>query len=68
MTPTMRAEMTDNVRRMRAAELRDPVENALFAFMSLSASDKLAMVSKFNDIEQGRAHPDQLSYTPAVLP
>ncbi len=68
MTPTMRAEMTDNVRRMRAAEQRDPVENALFAFMALSTAGRHAMIGKFNAIEQGRAHPDRLDYTPAVLP
>lgn len=55
-----RAAMTDQLRRIRQAELRDPVENALHAFISLSPDDKKRMIDQFNQIFGEGAYPSTL--------
>ncbi len=43
-----RFEYTENARRMRAAEQRDPVEAAFYALASLSQADRERAVARFN--------------------
>lgn len=42
-------EDTENMRRMRAAEKRSPVENAYLALCSLSQDDRVEAVNRFNN-------------------
>lgn len=63
-----RLELTEQMRRLRQAEERDPAENALLAFIALSDRDKLLMAEKYNSIQAKRARPSRLSFTPSEAP
>lgn len=45
-----RLELTENMRRMRQAEQRDPVDNAVYALAALRSDGRKAAIAKFNAI------------------
>jgi hypothetical protein len=50
-------------RMRRAAEERDPVENAFRAFVALSSADKQQMCERFNEWQRTGVRPDTLTFT-----
>lgn len=51
---------TDQLRRIRAAERRDPVDNAYYAFLALTDEQKLQFVGKYQE------HVRDRDYNPHV--
>ena len=47
-------ERTNQLRRIRSAEKRDPVENAFFAFVALTDDQKLSFVAQYQKLVGGR--------------
>lgn len=54
--------MSDQLRRLRVEENRSPIDHAFYAFVALSNDDKEAMCARFNALQKGRAHPDELVF------
>lgn len=56
-----RQHLREQMIRVARQEQRDPVENALYAFLSLSEPQADAMISRFNDIFANRHNAQALS-------
>lgn len=61
-----RLDLTEQMRRLRVAEARDPLESAYRAFVALSDADKAEMARMFNAAQERRAHPNRLTFETAA--
>lgn len=59
-----RHELTENYRRLRQAEARDPVENAVYALAALSAADRTKAITRSNAIYQAVPYVPKLIEEP----
>ena len=65
MTPSSREHLRDQQRRISEAERRDPITNAVSAFMSLSPEDRMVMCRRVNKLLADEHHPlGELIYRP----
>ncbi len=60
-----RLALSENMRRLRNADNRDPLEAAFWAFASLSEADKAAMAERWNAVQAQRVNGSRLKFTPA---
>lgn len=54
MTPSQRADQSDNLRRLRMAEQRNPVDAAFYSLVSLSDAERDELIDRYNDLWEGR--------------
>ena len=59
-------ERTNQIRRIRAAEKRDPVENAFFAFVALTDDQKMSFVAKYQNLVDGRDYNRHVKISAAL--
>ena len=52
-----REHLTAQIRRIRNAEQRSPVENAFYALQSLTNAQQVELVERHNRLHNGRAYP-----------
>jgi len=56
-------ERVSQLMRIRNAEKRDPVENALFAFVALTDGQKILFVEKYRKLVDGRDYNSHVKIT-----
>lgn len=57
---------TDQLRRIAAAERRDPVDNAFLAFVALTTEQKLAFVAKYDEHARRRDYNRHVKLTATI--
>jgi len=57
MTPSNRQHMTEQLRRIRVAEDRDPVDSAYFAIMALREDQLIALARRYTENQHHNGRP-----------